>query len=128
MKQHKIINRIKCTHCGEIIVSNHRHDFKYCLCKTVAVDGGHAYLRRLRNDKFDYFELSERIEVDDGYTLVDKALKQKEFDSCCYFCKSKNILLYKGDGEYIYGLDFLGYKCDDCKKVYVFSDINFKVK
>ena len=26
------------------------------------------------------------------------------------------------------GLDFLGYKCDDCKKVYIFSDIKFKLK
>ena len=28
-----VINRIKCVHCGEILVSNNRHDFKFCSCK-----------------------------------------------------------------------------------------------
>ena len=37
----KIIrNRIKCKKCGEIIESMSRHDFKFCKCGAVAVDGG----------------------------------------------------------------------------------------
>ncbi len=37
----KIIrNRIKCKKCGEIIESTSRHDFKFCKCGAVAVDGG----------------------------------------------------------------------------------------
>lgn len=52
-----IINKIKCKKCGEIIESKHRHDFKFCKCGSVAVDGGKDYLRRLGNLE-DYEELS----------------------------------------------------------------------
>ena len=74
------------------------------------------------------YGISESIKIDKDYIVVNNALKQKKFESSCHFCNSKKILLYKGDGEYIDGLDFLGYKCDDCKKVYIFSDIKFKLK
>ncbi len=40
------INKIKCNHCGDIIVSESVHDFRFCSCGTVAVDGGNEYLRR----------------------------------------------------------------------------------
>ena len=53
----KIIrNRIKCKKCGEIIESTSRHDFKFCKCGAVAVDGGKDYLRRV-GSKDDYEEL-----------------------------------------------------------------------
>ena len=55
----KIIrNRIKCKKCGEIIESTSRHDFKFCKCGAVAVDGGKDYLRRV-GSKEDYEELVE---------------------------------------------------------------------
>lgn len=57
----KIIeNKIKCKHCGEIIESKHTHDFKYCKCGTVAVDGGLLYLRRCfkTSPEEDFEELS----------------------------------------------------------------------
>jgi hypothetical protein len=38
-------NRIKCKHCGDIIESTHVHDFKYCKCGKVFVDGGREYCR-----------------------------------------------------------------------------------
>ena len=41
-----LCNRIKCKKCGEVIESVSVHDFKYCRCQTVAVDGGREYLRR----------------------------------------------------------------------------------
>ena len=53
-----IVNKIKCKKCGDIIESIYRHDFKYCKCGAVAVDGGKEYLRRL-GFKDDYEELSE---------------------------------------------------------------------
>jgi hypothetical protein len=40
-------NSVRCLGCGDEIVSGHRHDFKYCSCGAVAVDGGQAYTRRL---------------------------------------------------------------------------------
>lgn len=55
----KIIrNQIKCKKCGEIIESTSRHDFKFCKCGAVAVDGGKDYLQRVGN-KDDYEELIE---------------------------------------------------------------------
>lgn len=57
-----IYNAIKCKKCGEIIESKHRHDFKFCKCGAVAVDGGHDYLRRIGKDE-DYEELFKTKEV-----------------------------------------------------------------
>lgn len=58
-----IVNKIKCKKCGDIIESKHRHDFKFCKCKSVAVDGGKDYLKRIGNEE-DYEELYE-IENED---------------------------------------------------------------
>lgn len=38
-------SKVKCSECGDIIQSMHRHDFKWCLCNSVAVDGGNEYLK-----------------------------------------------------------------------------------
>lgn len=66
VKMRKIIkNAVKCNHCGDIIVSEHRHDFVRCKCGCCTVDGGHDYLKRgFVNSKEDYTELSE-FEEDD---------------------------------------------------------------
>ena len=44
-----ITNKIQCKKCGDVIESTHRHDFKFCKCGAVAVDGGKDYLRRSGN-------------------------------------------------------------------------------
>lgn len=51
-------NKIKCRHCGDIIESTHIHDFKWCKCGAVAVDGGLEYLKRSANNPNDYQDLS----------------------------------------------------------------------
>jgi hypothetical protein len=38
-------NAIKCKACLDVIESTHRHDFKYCKCGSVFVDGGLDYCR-----------------------------------------------------------------------------------
>ena len=54
------INKIRCKRCGDIIESKTVHDFKFCKCGAVAVDGGKGYLRRcFINTEDDYEELSE---------------------------------------------------------------------
>lgn len=53
-----IKNSIRCKKCNSIIESVHRHDFKYCQCKKVGVDGGKDYLRRM-GEREDWEELSE---------------------------------------------------------------------
>ena len=56
-------NAIRCNKCKDIIESKHRHDFRYCSCQAVAVDGGVDYLRRL-GEPADYEELSVYVEDD----------------------------------------------------------------
>lgn len=55
------VNRIRCNKCGDIIESTSVHDFKFCKCGAVAVDGGHDYLRRCGNRE-DWEELSKTEE------------------------------------------------------------------
>ena len=60
-----LINKIKCNKCGDIIESIHRHDFKYCQCGAVAVDGGKNYLRRcFTNSPDDFTDLSEWEDIE----------------------------------------------------------------
>ena len=42
-----LVNKIRCNKCGEEIESTSTHDFKWCRCKSVAIDGGLDYLRGL---------------------------------------------------------------------------------
>lgn len=37
--------RVQCFECKDIIQSMYRHDFKWCQCKNIAVDGGGDYLK-----------------------------------------------------------------------------------
>ena len=53
-------NKVQCNKCGDIIESVHRHDFRYCKCKHVYVDGGRDYIRRGYDGPVgDFKELSE---------------------------------------------------------------------
>lgn len=57
------INRVRCNKCEDIITSNNRHDFNYCKCNNIAVDGGSWYLKRVGDIRDDsYEELSEKYE------------------------------------------------------------------
>jgi hypothetical protein len=40
-----IRNAFKCKKCNTVIESIHRHDFKYCECGSVFIDGGLDYQR-----------------------------------------------------------------------------------
>lgn len=48
-----LCNKIRCPVCEEVIQSYHRHDFKFCKCESVAVDGGADYLRRVSDGKWE---------------------------------------------------------------------------
>lgn len=50
-------NRIQCVHCKDIIESFHVHDFKWCKCGKVAVDGGMDYMKRCFAKDGDYIEM-----------------------------------------------------------------------
>ena len=58
-----VSNKAQCKACGDIIESVHRHDFKWCKCGEIAVDGGKAYLKRAAKSGFEnLIELSETYE------------------------------------------------------------------
>lgn len=59
-----LVNKIRCKKCGDIIESRTVHDFLFCKCKSVAVDGGLDYIRRV-GAKEDWEELSVYETVDD---------------------------------------------------------------
>ncbi len=59
-----VVNKIRCNKCGSEIESYSVHDFKFCKCGAVAVDGGHEYLRRCGNLE-DITDLSEWADEDD---------------------------------------------------------------
>ena len=66
MDKKLIRNAIKCNHCGDVIESQYTHDFKWCKCETVAVDGGLSYARRcFKNSPSDFIDLSEWEDVED---------------------------------------------------------------
>jgi len=58
LEQVIVVNRVKCTKCGELVTSEHQHDFRWCGCGAIAVDGGQAYLKRY-GDIDGCIELSE---------------------------------------------------------------------
>lgn len=53
-----LVNKIRCNKCGDELESIYTHDFKWCKCNSVAVDGGLEYLRRIVKSENDYIELS----------------------------------------------------------------------
>lgn len=54
-----IRNAIRCNKCGDIIESRTVHDFRWCSCHRVFVDGGLDYARRGYVEEGDYEDLSE---------------------------------------------------------------------
>ena len=67
MNTKKLIkNAIKCLKCNDVVESKHKHDFKWCGCGTVFVDGGLTY-RRIGGDLDMMQDMCEYIDVwEDG--------------------------------------------------------------
>ena len=61
-----IKNSAQCLRCGDILVSEHRHDFKQCSCGHLIVDGGLDYIRRAGTDIKELDEWEEIEEKEDG--------------------------------------------------------------
>ena len=60
-------NSAKCLKCGDEIVSEYCHDFVRCKCGSIAVDGGHDYLRRVGDlEFFEDTSLYDDELVDEG--------------------------------------------------------------
>lgn len=91
MDKKLIKNAIQCNHCGDIIESKYTHEFKWCKCGTVAVDGGLSYTKRcFKNSLDDYTDLSEWVEIKNtkeiDYTIVSNP-SHIVFE--CPYCKER---------------------------------------
>ena len=51
---------VKCPECGDIIYSRATHDFHYCSCGNVFIDGGFEYTRIGAKD----LDALQRLEID----------------------------------------------------------------
>ena len=65
-----------------------------------------------------------------GYEIIRDYCKQTDVNKdgrvCCPKCCSTDIVMQKGDGESIYGIDEIAVICNNCKKLYGFSDVKYK--
>lgn len=46
-------NKAQCRLCSDVIESTYAHDFKWCKCGAIGVDGGRDYANRFASDSFD---------------------------------------------------------------------------
>lgn len=60
-----LVNKAQCKRCGGVIESTHRHDFVWCQCRAIAVDGGRDYLKRV-GDLDAVIELARYLDPDDS--------------------------------------------------------------
>lgn len=65
-----IRNSIICNRCEEEIESTHVHDFRYCPCGAIAVDGGRDYLRRYGKGLQEEGYTENSIEEEEDGTIV----------------------------------------------------------
>jgi 3-oxoacid CoA-transferase subunit A len=65
-----------------------------------------------------------------GYEIIRDYCKQNDVNVdgqiVCPKCHNTNIIIQKGDGFNIIGIDEIAIICNDCKKVYGFSDVEYK--
>lgn len=59
-------NAVKCLRCDTVIESKHGHDFKWCKCASVFVDGGLNYIRRGWSEGAQFEDLTEYEEEPNG--------------------------------------------------------------
>lgn len=61
-----------------------------------------------------------------GYEIVRDVCSQND-ELICPVCSSKNIVIQKGEGHNIIGIDFIAIICNDCKKIYGYKDVKYKL-
>ncbi len=61
-----VANKALCLHCDEVVESKHRHDYVMCSCRSIGVDGGTDYIRRI-GDPSDYVDMCVYANTHEGY-------------------------------------------------------------
>lgn len=69
--------KLKCKNCGSIIESKYRHDFVWCECKSIYVDGGNDYTKFGGDDKLILIE--QNGEFVDFTELLNKDIKKEQY-------------------------------------------------
>jgi hypothetical protein len=85
-----ISNQVECLKCGDKPWSAHRHDFRYCKCGAVAVDGGMDYLRRL-GQPTDMKDMSLTIS-EEHLELLKDAITDPERNELGKVCNLARVL------------------------------------
>lgn len=55
-------SRARCTRCGDVIESKHRHDFVSCSCGAIFLDGGLDYVRWGYKSEGDIELITDEVE------------------------------------------------------------------
>ena len=129
MNKKKLIrNAIKCNHCGDVIESKHTHDFKWCSCETIAIDGGLSYAKRsFKNGLDDFTDLSEWEEVkpkEPAYFTIISRPSYITFE--CPYCELEVEVPFKDvDFNTEYWGDGAWADCPLCKKMVELGDFEY---
>lgn len=70
-------NKIQCNHCKSVIESKYTHDFVWCHCHKVAVDGGKEYLKRTFSKLSDYTEMSD-VDKSEEDAIIAASKKRRQ--------------------------------------------------
>lgn len=86
-----VVAALECPNCGDIIYSRAHHDFHWCSCGDIAVDGGFDYMRcsyksvRPREITLDISATKQELYEDwnlgkNKFGLIKKLTSEKKFD------------------------------------------------
>jgi len=97
-----VINAIQCKDCLSVIFSRARHDFRWCECKTVAIDGGQDYTKLVGNaNQFLHLTLevlaTPRQLYDDWNLRRDKWGRHQCIDASTGIIRASKKLLTRQD-------------------------------
>jgi len=53
------MNKARCKLCGDVAESKHRHDFVWCACGEISVDGGNDYLKGSAKNMENFIRITE---------------------------------------------------------------------
>ena len=74
---------LRCKKCTDTIYSRHRHDFRYCKCKAIAIDGGRDYIRMV-GESNDMEPIVINTETNNFYIPEDDSWDIYIRDVLCY--------------------------------------------
>jgi ribosome biogenesis SPOUT family RNA methylase Rps3 len=63
-----VLRGLRCPKCKEVVVSLHVHDFRWCGCKSLAIDGGSEYCKIVTDNGVQFSDIeSVEVRMSTGY-------------------------------------------------------------